>query len=156
MVGEIFGGISAFKAMFDMAKSVNDMADTAKRDRLTVELQKQILAAQAAQVGLVEEVNRLKAELVKFETWKTEKQRYKLDVIAPGIFCYIVKEEMRDGEPTHRICANCYSAGKKSFLQQHIKGPYYDKFDCHTCGESLGIDKGRPPQQSSRSSQYEV
>ena len=66
MVAEVFGGISALKAAFDMTKALADMSDAAKRDRLSINLQKEILAAQAAQSELVEEISSLKAKLASF------------------------------------------------------------------------------------------
>lgn len=156
MVAEIFGGISALKAALDIAKSVKDMNDVAARQGAIIELREQILSAQEAQSSLIQEISALKTKLADFETWETEKQRYKLDVIAPGIFCYIIQETMRGREPVHRICANCYSAGKKGFLQQHITGPYHDRFVCHLCGETLNINKGEPPRSSARQSPYET
>jgi hypothetical protein len=35
---------------------------------------------------------------------------------------------MRGSEPFHRICADCAANGRKCYLQQHIRGPYYDEF----------------------------
>ena len=69
MVAEIFGGISAFKAMFDMARSLKDMNDAAARKGAVIKLQEQILDAQAAQSALIEEIGVLKALVANFETW---------------------------------------------------------------------------------------
>lgn len=65
MVAEIFGGISALKSAFDLSKAIVDMSDAAKRDRLSINLQKEILAALAAQSELAEEVKRPQRETEK-------------------------------------------------------------------------------------------
>jgi Zn finger protein HypA/HybF involved in hydrogenase expression len=155
MVGEVFAGIGALKTAFDMAKGLNSIHDAVARDRAVIELQKEILAAQAAQSNLIESVGELKRRVAELESWEAEKQRYELSEIGAGTVCYIVKAEMRGREPIHRICANCYAGGKKSFLQQHVKGSNYDKFVCNSCGETLGIDKGDPPQPHSARPSYE-
>jgi hypothetical protein len=155
MVAEVFAGLGAIKTAFDIAKGLKDIDDVARRNAAIIELQEKILTAQAAQAALVETVSELKKRVAELESWEADKQRYKLTEIAPGIVCYTVKEAMRGGEPPHRICANCYAAGKKSFLQQDIRGPYYDRFNCHACGATLSIDKGTPPQRYAARSPYE-
>ena len=155
MVAEVFAGLGAIKTAFDMAKGLGNIRDAALRDRAVIELQKEILSAQATQSDLVESISEFKRRVAELESWEADKQRYELVEIGPGIVCYAIKETMRGGEPMHRICANCYAAGKKSFLQQHVRGPYFDRFVCHTCGESLGVDKGDPPNRISRRPLYE-
>ena len=115
MVGEIFGSLSAIKTAFDMAKGLQNIHDAVARDRAIIELQKEILAAQAEQASLVEQVRHLKEKVTSFETWEAEKQRYELKPFGTG-FAYVLKPEAQ--EPPHQICANCYARGKKSFLQK--------------------------------------
>jgi hypothetical protein len=117
MVAEVFGGISALKAAFDMTKALADMSDAAKRDRLSINLQKEILAAQAAQSELVEEISSLKAKLASFETWDAEKQRYELYRIVTGSTTYALTQGGAKSEPPHWICASCYEDRKRSILQ---------------------------------------
>jgi len=52
MVGEVFAGLSAFKAMYDAAKALKDINDAAIRNSAVIELQEKILSAQAAQAAL--------------------------------------------------------------------------------------------------------
>src|SRR5271170_8093934 len=99
MVAEIFGGISALKSAFDMTKAFADMSDSAKRDRLSINLQKEILAAQATQMELVEEVSALKAKVASFDKWEAEKERSQLCQVAAGAFAYVLKKECAGGEP---------------------------------------------------------
>ena len=56
MVAEIYAGLSAFKAMFDMAKGLKDINDAAIRNGAVIELQEQILSAQQQQSELIERV----------------------------------------------------------------------------------------------------
>lgn len=145
MVAEIFAGISSVKTAFDMTKALHDIHDATARDRAVIELQKEILSAQAAQSQLIETVGELKKRVAELEAWDAEKQRYDLAQIAPGIVCYMLKPAMRGSEPIHRLCANCYAKGHKSFLQQHLNGPRLDQFKCNACGESFDVHKDSSP-----------
>jgi hypothetical protein len=122
MVSEIFAGISSLKAAFDMTQALHDIHDAAARDRAVIELQKEILAAQAAQSQLLETVGELKKRVTELETWEAEKQRYDLKDVGRGSLAYVIKESMRGSEPPHQICANCYQHGRKSILQPRGRG----------------------------------
>lgn len=117
MVGEIFGSISAFKAMFDIAKGLKDISDAAIRNTAVVELQEKILAAREAQTTALERIRELETQLATFETWETEKQRYKLKNLEVGSFVYALKRSMSGGETPHYICQRCYSERRKMVLQ---------------------------------------
>jgi len=135
MAGEIFASLGAIKTAFDMAKALENIHDVTTRDRAVIDLQKEILAAQQQQASLIEQVGHLEKEVARLKAWEADKQRYELAELAPGIVAFAVQDTMRNGEPPHHICANCCASGKKSYLQQHVRGPYYDEFKCHTCGE---------------------
>lgn len=133
MVGEVFAGIGAFKAMFDMAKGLGSIHDAAARDRAVIELQKEILAAQAAQFALIEQIGTLKADVAKFEAWDSEKKKYSLKDLGSGALAYMLKPDARSGEPPHWVCTNCYSNRRISIIQHT-----YDKkgglsFLCQAC-----------------------
>jgi hypothetical protein len=141
MVAEIFGGISAFKTMFDIAKSMKDMNDASIRNGAVIDLQEQILSAQAFQSELAEQVRSLKTEIANFETWETEKNKYELKAIAPTAFAYVYKSGPQFTEPPHWLCANCYQNRKKSFLQYVNAGPAGKDHLKHVWG--CGLCKGQ-------------
>lgn len=148
MVGEALAGLSALKTAFDLAKGLKDISDATIRNAAIIELQEKILSAQQTQSALVEKVEKvgdLEKEVGCLKDWEADKKRYQLTELAPGLVALSIKEAMRNGEPFHRICANCCANGKKSYLQQHIHGPHYDHYKCHGCGEELGVHKGTPP-----------
>ena len=89
MVAEVFAGIGAFKAMFDMARALKDINDAATRNAAVIELQGQILSAQMEQAKLVEHVSTLEKQIADFEKWDAEKQKYELKQISGlGAFAY--------------------------------------------------------------------
>jgi hypothetical protein len=88
MAAEVLAGLGAFKTMFDMAKGLKEMNDAAIRNGAVIELQEQILSAQAAQAALIERVRALEAEVASFEKWEADKQKYELKEIRPGVLVY--------------------------------------------------------------------
>ena len=133
MATELIAGLGAIKTAFDLAKGLKDIHDVAAHDRAVIELQKEILAAQAAQFALVDRVRDLEEKVARFEAWEAEKQRYKLTDFGAGTFAYLLKPEAANGEPSHRLCAHCYNDGHKSVLQFSARSQGQDYFDCLRC-----------------------
>jgi Zn finger protein HypA/HybF involved in hydrogenase expression len=117
MAGEVLAGLSAVKAAFDLAKGLKDINDATTRNAAVIELQEQILTAQAAQSSLIERIRELEKEVTRLEAWETEKQRYTLTEVGTGAFALVVRPSMQGTEPTHCICADCYERSEKSILQ---------------------------------------
>lgn len=134
MVGEVFAGISAFKTMFDLAKALKEMDAANIRNSAVMDLQDRIMTAQAAYAALASTVSDLEAQVRRFETWEAEKQRYQLEELPPGILMYRLKAGMENGEPPHKICANCYNKGEKAFLYNLGTGNGLTHWKCHSCG----------------------
>jgi hypothetical protein len=134
MAGEILAGLSGFKAMLDIAKGLKDVSDATARNAIAVELQEKILAAQAAQTDLIHQVRELEEKVAKFEAWGREKRRYELTDFGSETFAYILKPDKAEGEPTHRLCANCYQRDNKSILQfRHVTNSKQDSYKCNSC-----------------------
>lgn len=146
MVGEVFAGLSALKTAFDIAKGLKDIDDATRRNAAVIELQEKILLAQETQSTLVNRVSDLEKEVVRLKNWEADKKRYQLSDIGRGVVALALKPVMSSGEPPHYICADCAANGKKSYLQPHIRGSYYDQYKCNGCGFEIGIDKGTPPR----------
>lgn len=134
MVGELITGLGAVKTAFDIAKTIKDIDNTAARNAAVIDLQNEILTAQAAQAALISQIGELKKEMARFETWETEKQRYELEELPPGIFAYRLKSGMENGEPAHKICANCYNKNVKSLLHKLGSANGRTQWRCHSCG----------------------
>ncbi len=117
MTSELLAGLGIFKTLYDSAKALKDINDTAIRNAAVIELQEKILAAREAQAALLERVSELEKEVADFETWETEKQRYELTTTARGGLAYTLRPDAQGSEPPHKICAACYQRRKKSPLQ---------------------------------------
>lgn len=152
--GDIYAGLSSFKIMLDIAKGIKDMSDASARYAAVIELQEKILSAQEAQSALVQRVRDLETEMTQMEKWDTEKQRYQLKSLPPGVFVYALKPEETGGEPPHYICQNCHENGKKSHL--HGSGDHYGTatFECKRCGSKFRIGRFNPPPNGRNYDQF--
>jgi hypothetical protein len=103
MVAEVFAGVSALKAAFDMAKGLKDIDDAARRNAAVIELQEKILSAQSAQAELIETVGDLKKRVAEFEAWGAEKQRTSLQRSHPVLSATSRKKEC--AAPNRRIAS---------------------------------------------------
>lgn len=124
---EITQGLLALKT--DAAVS----SKAVELNRVIADVQHQLFAAQTDYAALSGRIRELEADIVKFKNWEQEKQRYQLHPLAEGTLVYRVKPEMKDSEPVHDICPNCYEQGIKSILQKTQKTAGHHAFSCPGC-----------------------
>ena len=137
---DIYEGLSSFKVMLDIAKGIKDLNDATARYAAVIDLQEKILAAQAAQSDLIQQVSNLEKEVAALKDWSAEKQRFELKDIGQGCIAYAMKAAMQGTEPTHYLCANCYTQGKKRFLQREAKDVGRAvTYACHDCGSEMYV-----------------
>ncbi len=143
MVAEIYGGITAAKAAFDIAKGLKDIHDATLRNAAVIDLQEKILATQQEQMALIDRIRELEKEVASFETWETEKQKYELKDLGYGSFVLMLKPEARGTEPAHWVCTNCYSKGQISVIVWGAAKPGARPTNhCPACGnETRPTDK---------------
>jgi hypothetical protein len=137
MIGETFAGLGAFKTMYDMAKALKDINDATIRNGAIIELQEKILAAREAQSLLLDRVGELEEKVANFETWEREKQRYELKDLGWGAFAYMLKPGMRDAEPPHWVCTNCYEHNHKATLQCVMVPGKGQRWTCPSCKNTI-------------------
>ena len=68
MVAEIYAGLGAAKAAFDIAKGLKDIHDATLRNAAVIDLQEKILATQQSQAELIDRISELERQVVDFET----------------------------------------------------------------------------------------
>jgi hypothetical protein len=117
MVGEIFAGISAFNSMLNITKSLREIDDAVKRNAAVYDLGEQIIAAQQRYVAAMQQVDELKEQLRRFETWDREKSRYERREVSTGVIVFALKESERGTEPFHLVCPKCFHDSQTSELQ---------------------------------------
>jgi hypothetical protein len=133
----MYMGISAFKAMFDMAKGLKDISDATLRNNAIMELQEKILAAQAAEFELIKTVQDLEKKVASFETWEREKQHYELKSLGFGALAYMLKPTERGINPPHWVCTHCFENGKKHTMQYVFKKGSGYSWTCPACHNDI-------------------
>ena len=152
-IGSITATISGLKAAGDIVNSIlelktSDSINTAVREANShlLSVQREMLAAQSNQLAMIEEIRTLKEKIIHMEAWETEKQRYKLT--SPwntGSVVYALKESMKESEPPHYICTNCYENGRKSILNPYIPNSSFVSYGCPVCkAEKRTGVRGKP------------
>lgn len=81
------------------------------------------------------------------QSWETEKARYTLERLPPGLFVYSLKEACANGEPHHVLCPACYQKAVKSILHYEALSSDNGRFFCPECG--LSLPYGAPPSPQS-------
>jgi hypothetical protein len=130
--------INIAKAMIDVRDAAAFQGKVFELQRAIIDAQQSVFAANAERTALIEEVREAKAQIACLEAWEAEKQRYELKDVGCGSLAYVVKENMRNGEPLHQICAACYQRTRKSILQPRINHPDIILF-CSECKTDLFV-----------------
>lgn len=124
MLGEISTGLSSLKAAMDILKGLNAANTVATINEVKISLQERVMEAREAltaahetQAVSLQRIRQLEQEIMELKDWEREKQRYQLQAIDRGVFAYMPKSGMENGEPPHWLCPNCFGKRHKSFLQ---------------------------------------
>lgn len=151
-LAEIAAGFEALKAAAGLVQALNASATQATINEVKLELQQRLLdaqrallAAQEAEATTTARMRDLEQQIVKFEDWEREKQRYELKAIAPGAFAYVPKAGMENGDPPHWLCANCFENRRKSIYQK-LPGSSAQtalriptSYECGTCKSKVSL-----------------
>jgi hypothetical protein len=118
MAAEIFGGLSAAKTAFDLARGLKDINDEAIRNQTLIDLQRHLLEVLQDQRGMQEQITILQKRIETFERWEQERQKYELREVYRQGYAYAIKDDAKGRDPQHWLCASCYDSGQKSILQR--------------------------------------
>jgi DNA repair exonuclease SbcCD ATPase subunit len=131
-------GFQAIRSASEITQTLIGLRDSAKLLEKTVELNREIAAAQTAlfgaqseQASLVKTIDELEKEITRLKSWETEKKRYELKRYDPGVFFYVLKVAEAAGEPIHHLCTKCYQEDKKSII--HRTGNTMAREATHFC-----------------------
>lgn len=144
--------ISSFSAAQNIAKAMLELKTISEVQGKVVELQSVImsaqssaLAAQAEQSALAQRVAELEREIAEIKAWETERQRYELKALEPGVFAYALKRDAAGSEPAHWICSRCYNSGSKSILQNSGGTWGITEHVCHLCSSKIRVNTSHQP-----------
>ena len=158
MVGftELSALMTSLKGAKDLAESMIGLRDAAAFQGKVIEFQavimdaqQRVFAAQEERTTLIDKVRELENQIVGYENWAAEKQRYEMKRVGYGqrVVIYELKPDMAGGEPPHSICANCYQKNEKSILQEEERGGgvylYCPKCETNLLTQGFGPVAGR-------------
>lgn len=139
--GSIMSAIGALKTAGDIAKATLDLRETEAIKAKVSELmgvilsaQRDALAAQMAQSTLLDRIRELESRVVEAEDLARQKKRYQRTDFGCGTFAHVLKPDMAEGEPSHRICTHCYDEGRISSLQHRHHSRNQETVWCATHG----------------------
>jgi len=145
-MSESMSGLAVAMANLKAAKAIAESDPTAFQKRQAEVLSK-LLDAYGAVFKVAEEQRELIDRIRELESIEATKNRYKLVSLGvPNVVAYATRQP-EPGEPPHYLCATCLHAGKVHYLQQTLRGEYYDRYNCKACGD-LNVDKGGHVQRS--------
>ena len=98
-----------------------------------VSAQESALRSQERETALTRRVHALEDRIGEIEAWSTQKERYQLTKLPPGVFVYEIKEAARGEEPPHYVCAKCFEQQKRSFLNSDEATSGTTRLHCPSC-----------------------
>ena len=149
---EIVSVFQSLKTAKDVVKALISLKVTGEVQAKLTEIGDHLMSAQAAALDAQAEqqtmslrIRELEKQLIEFENWEAEKERYHLKEVTPGRFVYAIKEPVETGEPLHSICPNCYERRIRSIMQLHASGAW---MECHRCGLKVPVPHDESPDDS--------
>lgn len=119
-------------------KTLKSIDDKVKLNEAIFGIQETLLSAQQMALdgqqemaAIVEAKGELEKEIAALRAFEAEKVRYAMHETKAGGITYLIKEDARNGEPPHHICATCYEKSVKSILQSQGLNLF-----CIQCGSS--------------------
>src|SRR3989338_384021 len=121
MIAEIGAAIQSAKALSDLLKAGYELRNANEFAAAINELHAKLASAlsvaaasEESKLALTRHVADLEKENVELKDWNRDAERYQLSEIATGVFAYRVKPGMEQDEPSHLLCANCFSQRQKA------------------------------------------
>jgi hypothetical protein len=146
---EIAAAITGLRSALDITKAMVGLRDAEAFRAKSIELQGVVLEAfekaieaREAYAMQANRISALEAEVTQLKAWGAEKERYELKSIGPGAVAYILKPDARGTENPHWLCPNCFTKGKKAFLQSANKLERARLLvACNECDTSVAVTK---------------
>ncbi len=154
MLSEITTALASLKAASDIIKGFNALQlEVAVKEKSTelfniiISLQSNILSMQSEYSELLTSKSNIEKELLELKNNISDKSKYILVEIAPGILAYTPKETSNSFEPKHYLCQNCYDTkNQKSVLQR--KYAEHKDLICNSCKSTFRLsDNNNSTQQ---------
>lgn len=141
---EINAAVQSAKVLYEIVKANKDLAEFNELNAAVGDLNAKLvsvttvtLASQEKQAALSERIREIENELMELKNWERESKRYQLAELCAGVFCFVLKPGMENGEPNHKICAACFNKKQKGYLQRTNFDGRGTRYKCCTCGSEI-------------------
>jgi len=125
MIQEFAAAVQSAKVLTDLLKATHELRNANEFIAAVSEINSKLmeanvvaLSSQEKQAVLTKRISDLEQQIMKLEDWKRESERYQLTMLAVDVPVFTLKPGKENGEPPHKLCANCYSKRQKGYLQQ--------------------------------------
>lgn len=141
---EFSAAVQSVKVLGDILKSAHELKDSTAlvaavnevHNKLSIAYES-VINSQEKRLALQERITELEKELDEIKDWKAEAQRYKLAEIASGVFAFVTKPGMENGEPAHKLCTVCHGKRQKGYLQRTSFNTCGTSYKCSNCGAEI-------------------
>lgn len=123
MYSEITAAVQSLNALATLAKTAYSVSTQLEKDQLRIHLNEALLdmqgklfAMQAKMGELAESESAAKANLLAYENWAAQADRYELKSLRAGIVVYTPKSDDQGTAPAYWLCPNCFEQKGKSYL----------------------------------------
>lgn len=157
MIAEFSAALSSVKVLGEILKATKDLKDSTELTAAVSEVYNKLHEAILKSIAGLEKVDSLKTriselekEITDLKDWDNEAKRYALTEICTGVVNFTIKKGHENGEPFHRLCANCFGKRQKGYLQQLEMTYDGTPYKCSSCDKEI-IDythKADPPRLS--------
>ena len=148
MYGEIVSVIQSAKALGELVKAANGLANYTEFVAAVSEVSTKLmdatavaLASQEKQSALANRIKELENQLREIENLESSMKRYQLHEFPTQALAYALQQGMEQGQPMHYLCTACVDKKQKTTLQTH--GLF---LKCPVCKSDIQIQKS--PRQN--------
>lgn len=129
---EITRGFYNLKTEYEIKTATSDLLDS------IIDVQNNLLLIQSSYQSALDDKKEIEDELSRLKNWEKEKDKYFLKQISPGVFVYIIKDNV-EPDKQYWLCTNCFDTkNQKSILQR--KYPNHSDFICNNCKATIACD----------------
>jgi len=144
MIAEFSAALSSVKVLGEILKAAKDLKNSTELTAAVAEVYDRLHEAIVKSISSLEKVNSLNTrisdlekEITDLKDWNNEAKRYALTEICPGVVNFTIKKGHENGEPFHRLCANCFSKKQKGYLQQVDFNGHGTHYKCGSCDKGV-------------------
>lgn len=148
MLAEAGAAVGSIKTAIDILKGVRSLKSEADVNQAVIDVQRILLEAQSAaiddksrQIEMLKRISDLEARLAESDEWQAEKRRYRLTEFSTGRFAFVLAQDLAAGEPTHKLCAKCFTERRKSILQTVRKHSGGESVYCQDCKQEMVLSE---------------